>query len=238
LKLTKPDEAVLAAVELFQNEVIALAESSVRPDVIVCALPADLIQKIVNESSEERAKPRRRGRRPRGAGIRDVDFRDMLKARTIQFGIPLQLVWPTTWSSDTKITRALKKQSFRKVQDPATRAWNFFTAVYYKAGYVPWRMPRDPSEFRSSFVGISFYQDPHANRLLTSTAQMFDERGQGLIIRGGRAQIDKSDRRVFLARTDAYTLLRRSLDAYRIQHKQYPARVVLHKDLALRHGRA
>jgi hypothetical protein len=91
-------------------------------------------------------------------------------------------------------------------------------------------MPRDPKAFRSSFVGISFYNDPHANRLLTSTAQMFDERGQGLIIRGGRAQTDKNDRRVFLARTDdAYTLLRRSLDAYRSQHKQYPARVVLHK---------
>jgi hypothetical protein len=56
-----------------------------------------------------------------------------------------------------------------------------------------------------------------------------DERGQGLIIRGGRAQTDKNDRRVFLARIDAYTLLRRSLEAYRTQHKQYPARVVLHK---------
>jgi hypothetical protein len=44
---------------------------------------------------------------------------------------------------------------------------------------------------------------------------MFDERGQGLIIRGARAQTDKNDRRVFLARTDAYTLLRRSLEAYR-----------------------
>jgi hypothetical protein len=229
IKIANADDAVLAAVELFQNEVTVLAEASVRPDVIVCALPANLIQKIVNESGEERAKRGRGVRRARRAGIRDVDFRDMLKAKTIQLGIPLQLVWPTTWSDDAKIGRVLKKHSQRTVQDPATRAWNFFTAVYYKAGYVPWRMPRDPTAFRSSFVGISFYEDPLANRLLTSTAQMFDERGQGFIIRGGRAQTDKDDRRVFLARTDAYTLLRRSLEAYRSQHKQYPARVVLHK---------
>jgi hypothetical protein len=230
IAISKRDDAVMAAVELFHNEVTALAESSVRPDVIICALPTELIQKIVNQPEDQStSKPRGPRRARRGAGLRDIDFRDMLKAKTIGLGIPLQLVWPTTWSNDARIERVIKKHSMRTVQDPATRAWNFFTAVYYKAGYVPWRMPRDPKAFRSSYVGISFYNDPHANRLLTSTAQMFDERGQGLIIRGGRAQMDKNDRRVFLARTDAYTLLRRSLDAYRNQHKQYPARVVLHK---------
>ncbi len=228
-RITKADDAVLAAVELFLNEVTILSESSVRPDVIICALPVELIEKVVNERMEGDADPPRRGRRFGGAGIRGIDFRDMLKAKTIQFGIPLQLVWPTTWSSDARIGRVLKKHSVRAVQDPATRAWNIFTALYYKAGYVPWRMPRDPKEFRSSFIGISFYHDPHANRLLTSTAQMFDERGQGLIIRGGRAQTDKNDKLVYLSRTDAYTLLRRSLDAYRNQHRQYPARAVLHK---------
>jgi hypothetical protein len=58
---------------------------------------------------------------------------------------------------------------------------------------VPWRLPRDPSALATSFIGISFYKDPLNKNLETSTAQMFDERGQGLILRGGRARTGKSD---------------------------------------------
>jgi hypothetical protein len=115
------------------------------------------------------------------------------------------------------------------VQDPATRAWNLFNALYYKAGYVPWRLPRDPAQFRTSYVGISFYRNLGGQRLLTSTAQMFDERGQGLILRGGRAKTDKDDRHPYLSREDAYDRLRRSLQAYAAHHFHQPARVVIYK---------
>jgi hypothetical protein len=85
---------------------------------------------------------------------------------------------PVTWEEPGKVVRQLEKLSGRRVQDPATRAWNLFNALYYKAGHVPWRLPRDPSQFQVSYVGISFYRDLTGQRLLTSTAQMFDERGR------------------------------------------------------------
>jgi hypothetical protein len=135
IKIDKRDDAVLAAVALFQNEVTALAECSVRPDVIICALPTDLIQKIVNQPDEQGSGKRRGSRHVRrGSGLRDIDFRDLLKAKTVGLGIPLQLVWPTTWGNDAKIERVLKKHAMRTVQDPATRHGIFFPAVYYKAG--------------------------------------------------------------------------------------------------------
>jgi argonaute-like protein implicated in RNA metabolism and viral defense len=58
---------------------------------------------------------------------------------------------------------------------------------------------------------------------------MFDERGRGLILRGGRARIDKGDLHPYIDRADAYDLMRRSLKAYYGQHHHYPARVVILK---------
>ncbi len=219
--------AIAEAVELFAVQAQAIAEAPAPPDVIICALPLDLIMRVVHETVI-----------PDGAGDEADDddddgpgdnFRDLLKARTIHLKRPLQLVWPTTWDETSKIVRKLEKLSGRRVQDPATRAWNLFNALYYKAGYVPWRLPRDPSAFDTSYVGISFYRDASGQRLLTSTAQMFDERGQGLILRGGRARTDKQNRHPYLSREDAYDLLRRSLQAYAAHHFHQPVRVVVYK---------
>jgi hypothetical protein len=44
----------------------------------------------------------------------------------------------------------------------------------------------------------------------TSTAQMFDERGEGLILRGGRLVESEEDRSPHLTAEDAYALLRDS----------------------------
>jgi hypothetical protein len=41
----------------------------------------------------------------------------------------------------------------RPLQDEATRAWNIFSALYYKAGGTPWRLVRDHDGQQKSFVG-------------------------------------------------------------------------------------
>jgi hypothetical protein len=65
--------------------------------------------------------------------------------------------------------------------------------------------------------------------LLTSVAQVFNERGEGVIVRGGQAQISKEDRQVHLDHNNAYTLLVHALNVYKAEHKNLPARVVIHK---------
>jgi hypothetical protein len=65
--------------------------------------------------------------------------------------------------------------------------------------------------------------------MLTSMAQVFDERGDGVVVRGGQAEISKSDRTPHLSAGDAEALLRDALTRYRRTHETLPARVVLHK---------
>jgi hypothetical protein len=195
----KHADAVRAASDLFTEHATAMLESSDRPDVIVAALPFDMIMRVVNEVSEGDDDETDSGDNP-------VDFRDLLKAQTLHLQKPTQIVWPTLWDDRARIPRKLKK-TMRRVQDPATRAWNLLNAIYYKAGRAPWRLPRPEEQHKTTYVGIGFYKDLSGQRLLTSTAQMFDERGRGLILRGGRARIDKGDLHPYIDRPDAYDLM-------------------------------
>lgn len=83
-------------------------------------------------------------------------------------------IWPTTYDNDAMVKRKLAELSTRKVQDEATRAWNFFCALYYKAGGTPWRMVRDQREFSATFMGVSFFEGLDGTSLQTSSAQLFD----------------------------------------------------------------
>jgi hypothetical protein len=94
---------------------------------------------------------------------------------------------------------------------------------------VPWRLLPDRAEYLTSILGIGFYRDLDGQQLWTSTAQMFDERGEGLILRGGRMVESEEDRRPHLTAIDAYELQKGSLKVFRDQHGHWPARVVLHK---------
>jgi hypothetical protein len=114
----------------------------------------------------------------------------------------------TTYDPSIRIPRKLKETSERRTQDPATIAWNLLTAAYYKAGGLPWRLARDARHLRTSFVGLSFYRSVDGEQVHTSTAQMFDERGEGLILRGGRMVESEEDRRPHLTAIDAYELLK------------------------------
>jgi len=146
----------------------------------------------------------------------------------MSLGVPLQLVVPSTYD-ETKRLRQVHRDALRKPQDEATRAWNLYVALYYKAGGVPWRLVRDPAQLTVCYVGVSFYEALDGSALLTSTAQIFNERGEGIILRGGAATVSKEDRQPHLDATGAEQLLTAALRAYRGEHKTQPARVVLCK---------
>lgn len=224
-------EAVGKAASLLSEQASAMLESSDKPDVIVVALPFDLIERVVNDHVQTADENRDY------YDSTDLDFRDLFKAQTLRLRRPTQVVWPTLWDDDARIPRKLKDTT-RRVQDPATRAWNLSNALFYKAGRVPWRLPRSESQLQTSYVGIGFYRDLSGKRLLTSTAQMFDERGKGVILRGARAHVDRSDRHPYLDRVDAYDLLRRSLKRYFDQHYHFPARLVILKTSRFERGEA
>jgi hypothetical protein len=201
-----------------------LAEQTVKTDVVLIALPVEIIERTYN--ARDAAGGENDDETEAGTAL---DFRGMLKASCMRLRLPIQLLWPTTYDPSIRIPRKSKETSERRTQDPATIAWYLLTAAYYKAGGLPWRLARDARQLRTSFVGLSFYRSVDGEQVHTSTAQMFDERGEGLILRGGRMVESEEDRRPHLTAIDAYELQKGSLKVFRDQHGHWPARVVLHK---------
>lgn len=200
-----------AAAELFIREVQFLAENG-NPGVILCALPLGLLELLAEEK--------------RGPGQKDIHH--LLKARTMQWRIPIQLILPGTYD-ESKARKQKHAGTPRPLQDEATRAWNIFSALYYKAGGTPWRLMRDSSQLSACFVGISFFETLDRSRLTTSMAQVFNELGEGIVVRGGAASLSKEDRQPHLSGEDCERLITNALAKYRDVHQTLPARIVIHK---------
>ena len=58
---------------------------------------------------------------------------------------------------------------------------------------------------------------------------MFDERGEGVIVKGAQVQLSRDDRQPHLAEADAHALLSNAIGVYRKEHRTSPARLVVHK---------
>ncbi len=191
--------------------------------VVVCAVPLEALDLIDPDEPEieEEGTPE----------TLEQDFHDLLKARAMQKSPmkPIQIVLPMTYLENVRRKKRKKKGDARKLQDAATRAWNFHTALYYKAGGAPWRLIRDEADLTCCFVGVSFYKTLDGSMIYTSSAQVFNERGQGLIVRGSPAKITKSDREIHMTEDGAHKLIGDALKAYRDEHRTMPARVVVHK---------
>lgn len=219
------EAAAEAAVELFLAELRHIAERG-RVDVIICALSKAMLD-VTGDGADAAAvaDDEDGGAEEPLAAVRwrRVDFRQLLKAQSMEIGVPIQIVKPPTWGGRGG------KRTQGQLQDEATRAWNFFTALYYKSGGTLWRLVRDPHAVTSCFVGVSFFRSPEDDLLRTSVAQVFNELGQGVVVRGGTAQISKDDRQPHLNEDAARDLLVDALQTYRREHRTLPARVVVHK---------
>jgi hypothetical protein len=214
----KPQDAVRAAVELYAAELEILDEEP-GCNVILIARPDTLPDAPAPEPD-----PAAPWKRVPAAESAD-DFRALLKAAAMRYSRPIQIVRWTTWDPGFRPPGGER----RSLQDEATRAWNLHTAVYYKAGGIPWRLPRDPADVDTCYVGITFYRSTDNQILQTSVAQVFNQRGDGVIVRGAPAKVSCNDRQPHLARGDAESLLAEALRRYRGEHGNLPARAVLHK---------
>jgi len=140
-----------------------------------------------------------------------------IKAEGMRQHIPTQVAWSSTFSGGPGR------------QDDATRAWNFWTAIFYKAFGAPWRAPALPAN--TCYVGLSFFQPiAEGGRLQTSMAQAFSDGGEGMVLRGTsfpwNTRMDGPPR---MPREDAKRFLHAIVENYRKHHGRPPARVVVHK---------
>lgn len=215
LKIESRNQRVEEAVDLYYRQIKFLAENR-NVDVIVCVIPSDLYQVIafeettsVEESLEDEEED----------AYYETNFRRALKAKAMHLGVPLQL------TRDLSLEANASSQ-----QDDATKAWNFCTALYYKANKtVPWKLVTNVHRPSVCFVGIGFYRSRDRQVLHTSLAQIFDELGSSVILRGTPVDIDKNDRKPHLTTQQAYDLLTRALDEYAVALENSPSRLVVHK---------
>ncbi|MGJ4951682.1 argonaute/piwi family protein [Bradyrhizobium sp. HKCCYLS20291] len=217
VKLTSRVERVEKAVALYYEQIRFLAENR-SVDVIVCVMPNEMFDSVTTTAESDDGDS--------GESELEHNFRRILKAKSMHLGTPLQLVREKT----ILITKQAGDQ-----QDPATKAWNFVTALYYKGNKtIPWRLVEDTAKLRSCYIGIGFYKSRDGETVSSSLAQVFDEFGHGIILRGTPVSIDKKDRRPYLSEDQAYDLLRDALDEYGRALGHMPARIVIHKSSQFR----
>lgn len=242
-------EAFEAAVDLFVSRVALISDLDVT-DVIICALPEEIEDHYSSIGPDEvRASPsahmtpvaraiRRliRQAEKRGQmsflaqlmpdeasatpGLLSRNFRRALKAKTNQAKCPVQIMRQ----------RSLVPAD-PTAQNPASRAWNMVTGLYFKSRGRPWQVEGlDPD---TCYIGISFYHHitEESHTVHSSLAQLFTTQGDSLILRGEKFEWnpDEQGRSPHLSEEYATKLMKYIMDKYHDYKKQYPRRVVIHK---------
>jgi hypothetical protein len=217
VKIDEPIKRIEETVRLYGEKIKFLVQNKT-PEVILCIIPDKLHSKISTQKfdAEEQAEDH----------LNDVEtnFRRMLKAEIMKYSsIPIQLIRENTLKGNPN-GNAL-------IQDDATTAWNLCTALYYKSSNnkIPWKVMSDKNKPLTCYVGISFFRSRDREVVYSSLAQIFDEMGRNVILRGTPVNIDKNDRRPYLDSNQAYELLNSAVNEYRIAMNTNPARIVIHK---------
>ena len=123
-------EAVERTASTYANEARSLSETGqcqvifvVRPDELdVADSPGD------SADAEHEEDPNVARQEVAGS-----TFHDILKAKSLGLSCPIQVIREETWTGK----RPSKSTRDRPLQDEASRAWNLFTALYYKGGGAP-----------------------------------------------------------------------------------------------------
>lgn len=198
-----------AALSMLNKKLETLSRKDRPPEYVIVALPDDLLaecQTVQTRSAEH------------GVVIRNL--RRALKAIAMRYRLPTQILLEKTTSND------------EPDDYPSDIAWDFYTAMYFKAGGFPWGpVGLTPA---SCFLGVSFFRPfgTEDARVQSSLVQAFDEHGDGLVLRGQDFLWDakrEGSRAPHLSAEQATWIVNHTLDRYRDEMGQFPTRMVIHK---------
>src|SRR5579872_846164 len=118
--------------------------------------------------------------------------------------------------------QVLRRSTIERPEDAghsqATRMWNFATALYYKAGGLPWR-PADLPE-GVCFIGVSFHhlKKRGGHLVYASVAQAFSSDHEPFCLKGAHIDHDqRRDRQPYLNKAQAFAMMRDILHGYELR---------------------
>ena len=154
----------------------------------------------------------------------EVNFHHQLKARLIQSRAVIQIVRESTITS-SEPDELLR----RKLQDPASVAWNICTTAFFKSGGRPWKL----ANVREGvcYVGLVFKMSgaDAAKGNACCGAQLFLDSGDGVVFRGAMGPWYSAQLKEFhLPRSEARDLMTRLLSSYVTEHQKEPTEMFIH----------
>lgn len=223
-RLGDPHERCFAVVEMFMEVFKRLPKLDYTVGVIFCVIPDEVHENCRPESRivdpiGHRIPPKTKERRK--AGQYDLfekynidqysyspDFRRQIKARTMEYGVPIQILQSST------LRLREKKDGERGLTPLSDRMWNLGTAIYYKAGGKPWRL--NSAREGVCYVGIAFKLLGKKKNSAFCAAQMFLDTGDGIVFLGDDKPIYSPDKKQFyLSKKAAKNLLTGILETYK-----------------------
>lgn len=154
------------------------------------------------------------------------DFHRQAKARLLKVGYTSQLLRETTLAPDSFKNKA--GYPMRKLQEPASVAWNLATGLYYKTQpKPPWKL----AHVRPGvcYVGLVFKVLPnHPQKHACCAAQMFLSEGDGVVFRGANGPWKTAEREYHLKAAEARNLISMVLETYKDKHGALPNELFIH----------
>jgi hypothetical protein len=193
--------------------------------VMICVIP-DEVWENCRPWSKLKAKQRNQAieKVPNPEALKlSVDFRRQLKARSMEFGVPVQIVRESTLRVGPP-----RKGNNRGLTPESDRAWNLGSTLYYKAGGKPWRL--STARKGVCYIGLAFRRVGGADaRTACCAAQMFLDTGDGIVFKGEFGPwFSPEEKQCHLDRSNAKKLLAGALETYAEQGGEELTEIFLH----------
>lgn len=154
------------------------------------------------------------------------DFHRQVKARLLRLGHTSQLIRETTLAPEEFLNRA--GFPLRRLQEPATVAWNIATGLYYKTqSEPPWKL----ANVRPGvcYIGLVFKQIPNdPKEHVCCAAQMFLNEGDAVVFRGANGPWKTGDYEYHLKAPEAEKLIGKVLETFTEKHGTAPKELFIH----------
>ena len=235
-----PYERANAVVELYLDAFKDLKKRDEHVSVVICIVTDEVYlhcrpQSHVAQPTGEEVRAGRIKRRMQGQSemlsnydveqyTRSVDFRRQIKARSMAYDTPIQIIRESTLELDD--TGPFGSRPLTPISD---RMWNLSSVLYYKAGGKPWKLAT--ARPGVCYVGLAFRRADQVGGSNTAAcaAQMFLDDGDGIVFLGDYGPWYSPRNRQFrLSKEAARDLLNGALETYAQLHGKVLSEVFLH----------